>query len=105
MNQATQETAGLVSDIRLAVGNLSRDTLNDGPSDAALVHSWLGDWDTYLADRYAHVNKLRNADEDTPDQDLRFLVSDITAGGVYTTRMDGFARLNNMDACQVPGDI
>jgi len=33
------------------------------------------------------------------------LLVDMTEGSTYTERMDGFSRLNNMDNCQVPGDV
>ena len=29
----------------------------------------------------------------------------MTEGSTYAERLDGFARLSNMDNCQVPGDI
>ena len=29
----------------------------------------------------------------------------MTEGSTYTERMDGFSRLNDMDSCQVPGDV
>lgn len=130
VKEATRHTADLVHDLHARSQSLSQsqslsggthpggtpaeDTLaekiaegkaTEGLSDAALVGLWLDDWNIYLSDRQAHVERLNNATADTADRDLRFLISDVVAGGIYTRRMDGFARLNNMPACQVPGDI
>ncbi len=77
----------------------------DGPSDMELVQAWLQDWETYVGDRHRHTARLQEATEDTPDNEIRFLLLDMTEGSTYTERMDGFARLNDMDACRVPGDV
>ncbi len=71
--------------------------------DADLVARWLADWNTYLDDRWRHVERLRAATPDTPERDLRFLVSGEL--GPVNARMDAFARLNRMDSCQTPGDV
>ena len=103
---ATDEVEALVADIRLrAEASLSVSTESEGPPDAELVGAWLEDWAVYIADRRSHSERLRTASEDTPDRELRFLLLDLTEGSTYTERMDGFARLNNMDNCQVPGDV
>ncbi|MXW98143.1 MAG: hypothetical protein F4Y05_09090 [Acidimicrobiaceae bacterium] len=106
VDQGTDEVEALVDDLRLrAQASLSDSTDGDGPPDAALVGDWLADWDVYVLDRRNHSDRLRTADEDTPDRELRFLLVDMTEGSTYTERMDGFSRLNNMDNCQVPGDV
>lgn len=106
VDQGTAVVESLVKDLDVfAEASLSTTTDGNGPPDAALVEAWLDDWDTYIADRSAHARKLRAADADTPDRELRFLLVDMTEGSTYTERMDGFARLNDMDACQVPGDV
>lgn len=105
VDSGTDIVETLVGDLRAAAAGLAEITESDGPPDAALARDWLADWEVYLADRRAHSEKLRQAGADTPDRDLRFLLSDVTAGGVYTERMNGFARLNDMDACQIPGDV
>ena len=106
VDRGTDEVEGLVADIRLrAEASLPVSTDGEGPPDADLVDAWLDDWDVYVTDRRSHSTRLRTADEDTPDRELRFLLVDLTEGSTYTERMDGFARLNNMDNCQVPGDI
>ncbi|MCY4665338.1 MAG: hypothetical protein OXC00_11785 [Acidimicrobiaceae bacterium] len=106
VDQGTDEVEELVSDLRLrAEASLLGSTEGDGPPDASLVRDWLADWDVYVADRRGHSDRLRTAGDDTPDRELRFLLVDMTEGSTYTERMDGFARLNNMDNCQIPGDV
>ena len=106
VDRGTDEVESLVTDIRLrAEASLSASTDGPGPPDADLVGAWLEDWDVYISDRRSHADRLRTADEDTPDRELRFLLLDLTEGSTYTERMDGFARLNNLDSCQVPGDV
>jgi len=66
--------------------------------DARLIGLWLGDWEIYLGDRVTHVDRLRT------EGDVRFLNTE--ADGIFIAeRMSGFARVNNMDSCQVPGDL
>ena len=106
VDRGTDAVEALVADLRLrAEASLRESTDSDGPPDASLVGDWLADWDVYVSDRRSHSNKLRTADDDTPDRELRFLLVDMTEGSTYTERMDGFSRLNNMDNCQVPGDV
>ncbi len=106
VDRGTDEVESLVDDLRTrAQASLSVSTDGEGPPDAALVGDWLADWDVYVSDRRSHSDRLRTADEDTPDRELRFLLVDMTEGSTYTERMDGFSRLNNMDNCQVPGDV
>ena len=106
VDQGTDEVEMLVADLRLrAEASLSESTEGDGPPDASLVGDWLTDWDVYVSDRRNHSARLRSADDDTPDRELRFLLLDMTEGSTYTERMDGFSRLNDMDSCQVPGDV
>jgi hypothetical protein len=106
VDRGTDEVEALVTDIRLrAEASLPALTDSEGPPDAELVDAWLEDWDVYISDRRSHAERLRTADDDTPDRELRFLLVDMTEGSTYTERMDGFARLNNMDNCQIPGDI
>lgn len=66
--------------------------------DARLIGLWLSDWEIYMADRVVHADRLRNG------EDPRFLNTE--ADGIFIAeRMNGFARVNNMDSCQVPGDL
>ena len=106
VDRGTDEVESLVADLRRRAETLlSTSTAGDGPPDAELVGAWLDDWDVYAADRRGHAARLRSADDDTPDRELRFLLVDMTEGSTYTERMDGFARLNDMDNCQIPGDV
>ena len=106
VDQGTAEVESLVDDLRrTAESSLSAEPEGSGAGDAELVSSWLDDWDTYISDRRSHAERLRSASDDTPDRELRFLLVDMIEGSTYTERMDGFARLNDMDACQIPGDV
>ena len=106
VDQGTAEVESLVDDLRrTAESSLSAEPEGSGAGDADLVRSWLDDWDTYISDRRSHAERLRTASDDTPDRELRFLLVDMVEGSTYTERMDGFARLNDMDACQIPGDV
>jgi len=67
------------------VADLAR--LDQGSADdQRLIGLWLEDWQIYLDDRTVHVERLRT------EGDVRF-------------RMNGFARVNNVDSCETPGDI
>ncbi len=106
VDRGTDEVEALVADMRLrAEATLATSTAGGGPPDADLVGAWLEDWDVYVSDRRNHSARLRSAGDDTPDRELRFLLVDMTEGSTYTERMDGFSRLNDMDSCQVPGDV
>jgi len=66
--------------------------------DDRLIGLWMADWDIYMSDRVAHVARLEEG------QDVRFLNTE--ADGIFIAeRMNGFARVNNMDSSQVPGDL
>lgn len=76
------------------IGGLSS-TVDD---DLRLVGLWRDDWDIYLADRNAHVERLRT------EGDVRFLNTE--ADGIFiASRMNGFARRNHLDSCETPGDL
>ena len=106
VDRGTDEVEALVAALRLrAEASLRDSTTDEGPPDTELVDAWLADWDVYVTDRRKHSHRLRTADDDTADRELRFLLVDMTEGSTYTERMDGFSRLNNMDNCQIPGDV
>ena len=106
VDTGTDEVERLVEHLR-SMAESSVTSLSDGsgPPDTELVAAWLDDWQTYITDRRNHAERLRSAKETTPDRELRFLLVDMTEGSTYTERMDGFARLNDMDSCQIPGDV
>ncbi len=67
-------------------------------ADQDLIRKWLADWQVYLDDRTAHVERLANGDDE------RFLNSE--SDGVFIAeRMNGFARRNDLDSCETPGDL
>jgi hypothetical protein len=65
---------------------------------AKLATQWLTDYDAYLADRVAHVAELR-AGRNVPFAEGTY------KGSPMSNRMDAFARVNLMPACQVPLDL
>ena len=81
----------MVSDLRAQAPS---PTIRDGE----LVDAWLDDWDTYIADRFIYIERLR-AGEDT--------IFEVTArdGDQITAPLDLFATINRMPSCQAPGDV
>ena len=67
-------------------------------NDRRLVGLWLDDWGIYLSDRANHVGRL------VTEGDVRFLTSEVN-GVFINERMDGFARVNDLDNCETPGDV
>jgi len=61
--------------------------------------SWLSDWDTYLGDRRNHVKRL------TDLGDIEPLLTATDSGKSVLERMNGFARVNDLDSCLDPGDF
>ena len=99
--ETPQERAGNLDLANAALFQMTGDIAALGTAfedDGRLIGRWLGDWDVYMADRVTHADRLRAG------EDVRFLNTE--ADGVFIAeRMNGFARVNNMDACQVPGDL
>lgn len=63
------------------------------------VDEWLADWRTYLGDRQAFADALRQ------DPDSRLLVSEKPGTGRHITLwIDEFANANRMESCVSPGD-
>lgn len=90
VEEATSILEDMVADLRVID--------HEYPDDARLLGLWLDDWQVYLADRHAHADRLVN------EGDVRFLNTE--RNGIFIhERMDGFARVNNLDSCQTPGDI
>ena len=66
--------------------------------DRRLVGLWLDDWEIFLGDRSSHAQRLLS------EGDVRFLTTE--ENGVFINeRMNGFARVNNLDSCETPGDL
>lgn len=99
--ETPQERAGNLQLANAALISMTEDIQALGTAfenDGRLIGLWLGDWDVYMADRVTHVDRLNEG------QDVRFLNS-VQDGIFIAERMNGFARVNNMDSCQVPGDL
>ncbi len=66
--------------------------------DQRLIGLWLQDWEIVMADRETHVARLRT------EGDVRFLNSEVD--GIFVAeRMNGFARVNDIESCAPPGDL
>tara|TARA_Y100000590_G_scaffold69416_1_gene75761 strand:+ start:4553 stop:5080 length:528 start_codon:yes stop_codon:yes gene_type:complete len=61
--------------------------------------SWLSDWNTYLSDRENHVRRL------TELGDVEPLLTATKNGKSVVDRMNGFARVNDLESCLDPGDF
>lgn len=77
----------------------------DDENDVALLALWIDDWRAYIADREAYVTKLEAAIGESPSSDLAFTLTERTEGGFYTRTIEGFANVNDMASCHVPGDV
>lgn len=66
--------------------------------DGRMMTEWLGDWDTYVADRAGYAERLR------ADETARFYVSEKAAQQI-TKPIDRFAEDNDMPSCKTPGDV
>ena len=68
--------------------------------DLSLVAHWLDDWEVYIADRLNHAKRLRT------EGDVKPLMTALDSGaGSVLERMNGIARVNDMEACLDPGDM
>ena len=61
--------------------------------------SWFSDWDIYLEDRKNHVDRLNELGDVEP------LLTATDTGKSVMERMNGFARVNDLDSCLDPGDF
>jgi len=84
--------------LRSMVGEL-RDQRPPDASSAPTITAWLHDYDTYLADRDHHMAQFRQG------IDTQFAETKGVGGEPGSLRMDQFARVNAMAACQVPQDL
>jgi hypothetical protein len=74
------------------------EALTPAGEDGELVAEWLVDWRTYLGDREAYVEALRD------DPEARLLISP-KGNRQITEAIDGFAADNAMIACATPIDV
>jgi hypothetical protein len=68
--------------------------------DRVLVGKWLDDWAVYLGDRATHAQRLRTEGDVRP-----YLTALPSGAGSHVERMNGFARVNDMESCLDPGDL
>tara|TARA_B100001758_G_scaffold181352_1_gene158039 strand:+ start:33 stop:560 length:528 start_codon:yes stop_codon:yes gene_type:complete len=71
----------------------------DSKKDKFNTVSWLSDWNTYLGDRKNHVKRL------TELGDIEPLLTATESGTSVLERMNGFARVNDLESCLDPGDF
>ena len=92
LDLATDVLADMVADLALLPGGIDDDT--------RLVGMWLEDWAIYVSDRRTHADRLRL------EGDIRPLLTALPSGtGSVLKRMNGFARVNDMESCLDPGDF
>ena len=92
LDLATDVLADMVADLALLPGGIDDDT--------RLIGMWLEDWAIYASDRRTHADRLRL------EGDVRPLLTALPSGtGSVLKRMNGFARVNDMEACLDPGDV
>lgn len=97
--EGTQLTATMVAGLKAEAESVTDE------NDLQLLELWFGDWDAYVLDREAYFQRLETAPADTRRSDLPFTLTERSDGGLYTRTIDGFAEVNDMPACGVPGDI
>ena len=68
--------------------------------DRALVDKRREDWEVYLVDRQVHARRLRTEGDVRP-----YLTALPSGAGSHVERMNGFARVNDMESCLDPGDL
>tara|TARA_B100000686_G_C16272290_1_gene704649 strand:- start:43 stop:483 length:441 start_codon:yes stop_codon:yes gene_type:complete len=84
--------------LEIMVNNLKK--LDGGSNnDKALIENWLEDWSTYLKDRRIHAERLRT------EGDVQPLLTALPDGSSALKRMNGFARVNDMEMCLDPADF
>ena len=91
ITQGTQVLEKMTTSLAALPLNSEKDNFN--------TDSWLSDWDTYLGDRRNHVKRL------TELGDIEPLLTATDNGKSVLERMNGFARVNDLDSCLDPGDF
>ncbi len=94
------ERADVVEDANQAFAAMLVDleALTPGGEDGRIVRAWLADWRTYLADREAYADAVR----DDPDAQLYVSARDSQQ---VTEYVEAFAADNHMPACAPPNDV
>ncbi|MCB1031129.1 MAG: hypothetical protein KDA95_07305 [Acidimicrobiales bacterium] len=91
LDQANEMIAEFIEEVRQGAPSTG--------NDAKSITGWLGDWETYLANREDYANRLRE------DPSARLLLDASPLGDAVDRTILVFAEINHLDACQTPGDI
>ncbi len=70
----------------------------DNAEEQSWVDAWLDDYATYTDDRDSYAARLRAGDDDAPTFTVRGVEG-------VPTLVTGFAKVNDMPSCEVPGDV
>ncbi len=92
IDEATEILDQLADDLAVLPGGTD--------DDRVLVGKWLDDWAVYLGDRATHAHRLRTEGDVRP-----YLTALPSGAGSHVERMNGFARVNDMESCLDPGDL
>jgi len=99
VDRGTTLARDMIDDIKTAA------TVVTAARDLRLLELWFADWDAYIDDRNAYHDRLVHAPADANRRDLAFTLTERSSGGNYTKTIEGFAEVNDMSSCGVPGDI
>ncbi|MBO60284.1 MAG: hypothetical protein CL440_08820 [Acidimicrobiaceae bacterium] len=93
--QVLEDGTGILEKMKSELTKLSVSS----EKDKFNTSSWFSDWDIYLEDRKNHVDRLNELGDVEP------LLTATDAGKSVMERMNGFARVNDLDSCLDPGDF
>ena len=82
----------------LGAGVTDQDRIAELAEWREVIDRWLDDWAVYLGDRRTHADRLR------AEGDVELLLSLVDNVDV-AERLTGFARVNDMESCGIPGDL
>jgi hypothetical protein len=85
-------------DLRSMLAKL-REIAPTSGQDSSMVHSWLADYSTYVANREDYARRLAK------DPNARFYENQKEPGEQISEPVDTFATANHMDDCATPGDL
>jgi hypothetical protein len=96
------DRADVLDDANVLVGRFIDDVEADAPTtgDAAVsMKGWLTDWKTYLGDREDYAERLRTEDN------AQLLLSRSKLGDSVDKTIQIFTQVNDIPACDTPGDV
>jgi hypothetical protein len=98
---ALTEKAAIVDQTNEILTAMIDDLAADVPSDVKgqeIVPKWIADYRTYLGDRLAHAERLRNG------ENVALAETEVN-GTPISSFINDFARQNEMPGCQTPVDL